>query len=315
MSESRAQVFHVVSRVVDKRLIFMEQEKAFFYALMRNLEAYSGVEILSYCLMGNHFHMLIHVPIKPKEITVEEIRERMKHIYSEKKIKEMDAHIEEMKSHGVKDYEDLFYQKQRARMFNISSYFKELKERFSKWYNARTERTGTLWESRFKSLLVEGEEGALMNIAAYIELNPVRAGLVEEPQEYRWCSYTEAIAGGKKARTGILKLVGGLDNIVTWEKALAQYRTFFIFKATSQNECRKGYSEDYANQELENEGKLSRNKILLTKVRYFTDGLVIGSKKFLEDFANSHKEIVGENRKRFGTKIKGSEIYSYRNVK
>ena len=314
MSESRAQVFHVVSRVVDKKFIFEDQEKAFFLSLMRGLESYTGVEVLSYCLMGNHFHLLLHIPARPNDLSDDEVKDRMSHIYSEKKIHEFDALIKQMKENGVEGFEKEFYDKQRARMFSLSNYMKELKERFTKWYNARMEREGTLWENRFKSLLVAGEDGALMNVAAYIELNPVRAGMVEEPQEYRWCSHTEAVAGGKRARYGISKLVGALENESSWEKASEVYRGYFIEKGAAQNHRKKGFSGDYANQELRSGGHLTQKEILRTRVKYFTEGLVIGSKEFLDEFLENHRDVLGSRRKSSGTKIKGINLFSYRKV-
>ncbi|MFV0415216.1 MAG: transposase [Chthoniobacterales bacterium] len=60
---------------------------------------------------------------------------------------------------------------------NLSRFMQELKQRFMQWYNRREGRRGTLWEDRYKSVLVEGSDEALMTMSAYIELNPVRAGL------------------------------------------------------------------------------------------------------------------------------------------
>ncbi len=55
-------------------------------------------------------------------------------------------------------------------------------------FNQRHERTGTLWEGRYKSCLVDSETYVLA-CYRYIELNPVRAGLVHDPSQYRWSSY------------------------------------------------------------------------------------------------------------------------------
>lgn len=55
-------------------------------------------------------------------------------------------------------------------------------------FNARYRRTGTLWEGRFKSALVDSD-GYLLTCYRYIELNPVRAGMVQGPGDYRWSSY------------------------------------------------------------------------------------------------------------------------------
>ena len=72
------------------------------------------------------------------------------------------------------------------RMGDVSAFMKELKQRFSRWYNRRHERFGTLWAERFKSVLVEDQPMSVEAVAAYIDLNPVRAGLVEDPKDYRY---------------------------------------------------------------------------------------------------------------------------------
>jgi hypothetical protein len=70
-------------------------------------------------------------------------------------------------------------------------------------YNGRHGRTGTLWEDRFKSVLVENSESAKAAVAAYIDLNPVRAKIAADPKDYRWSGYGEACGGGKQARAGL----------------------------------------------------------------------------------------------------------------
>jgi len=59
---------------------------------------------------------------------------------------------------------------------------------YVRYVNARYRRTGTLWEGRFKSSLISSER-YLLTCSRYIELNPVRAGMVKHPGEYRWSSY------------------------------------------------------------------------------------------------------------------------------
>ena len=100
------------------------------------------------------------------------------------------------KNHATKALR-LLQEKFTNRMGDLSEFMKMLKWRFSCWFNKKHGRVGTLWESRFKSVLVE-DGVAARTMAAYIDLNPVRAGMVSDPKDYRWCSYAEAVAGGKK---------------------------------------------------------------------------------------------------------------------
>ena len=60
--------------------------------------------------------------------------------------------------------------------------------RYVRYFNDRQNRTGTLWEGRFKSSLIESER-YLLACMAYIDLNPVRAGMVQQPGNYRWSGY------------------------------------------------------------------------------------------------------------------------------
>jgi hypothetical protein len=88
-------------------------------------------------------------------------------------------------------------------MGDVSVFMKELKQRFSKWFNKERNRFGTLWAERFKSVLVEDQPGVVQTVAAYVDLNPVRAGLVKDPKDYRWCGYAEAVGGNETARRGL----------------------------------------------------------------------------------------------------------------
>lgn len=77
---------------------------------------------------------------------------------------------------------------------DLGRFMKRVAGRYTRYMNRKYGRTGTLWEGRFKSALVEGER-YLLAVSRYIELNPVRAKLVSDPGEYRWSSYTAHASG------------------------------------------------------------------------------------------------------------------------
>lgn len=80
-------------------------------------------------------------------------------------------------------------------MVDVSELVKTVKQRFSMGYNHKEGRRGTLWEERFKSVIVEDSRLALQAMGAYIDLNPARAGIVDDPKDYCWSGYGEALAG------------------------------------------------------------------------------------------------------------------------
>ncbi|QLE87839.1 transposase [Shewanella sp. Scap07] len=70
----------------------------------------------------------------------------------------------------------------------ISLMMQSLGRQYVRYFNHTYRRTGTLWEGRYKSCLVQSEQ-YLLNLYRYIELNPVRANMVNDPAEYPWSSY------------------------------------------------------------------------------------------------------------------------------
>ncbi|MFO1530645.1 MAG: hypothetical protein U1F77_13170 [Kiritimatiellia bacterium] len=80
-------------------------------------------------------------------------------------------------------------------MYNLSAFMQSLNQAMSEWFNRRYRRIGPLWAGRFTNVLVEAADHVLLAMAAYIDLNPVRAGIVNDPKDYRWSGYGEAVAG------------------------------------------------------------------------------------------------------------------------
>ena len=72
--------------------------------------------------------------------------------------------------------------------FGVSKMMQSLGRNYVQYFNHQYKRSGTLWEGRFKSCLVESEE-YLLECYRYIELNPVRAAMVNSPADYKWSSY------------------------------------------------------------------------------------------------------------------------------
>ncbi|SHO47536.1 putative transposase [Desulfopila aestuarii DSM 18488] len=70
----------------------------------------------------------------------------------------------------------------------ISLMMKRISGRQARYLNTREKRSGSLWEGRFKSSIISDHD-YLLACCRYIELNPLRAGMVEKPDEYKWSSY------------------------------------------------------------------------------------------------------------------------------
>lgn len=316
--KNRTQFFHVISRVVDRRKIFGDEEKQVFLRMVRRQESFSGVKVLAYSLMGNHFHLLIEVPVRPVEISDDEIWERMKLLHSREKIEEFEQELQYHKSQGHGDWVSEFFERQFARMYDLSEFVKEIKQRFSIWFNQRNERKGTLWEERFKSVLIEGQTGALMRVAAYIELNALRAGLVEKFDDYPWCSANEALNGGLKSREGICSLASGQGPILDWPSAISKYLAQINHKASTASpstaEGRGGQTGESVNQDPAS-GAVIHDR---ARQRTMTEGLIIGSYGFIEEIYTRNRKYLCNNRKKLCHRLTGEDLsglHTYRGVK
>jgi putative transposase len=81
---------------------------------------------------------------------------------------------------------------------SISKVFQSVGRRYVQYFNFHYKRSGTLWEGRYWATVVDSER-YLLTVMRYIELNPVRAGVVAHPRDYRWSSYAFN-AGGEKGK-------------------------------------------------------------------------------------------------------------------
>ena len=319
-------ISHCLSRVVDRKFVLGDDEREVFRMFMRMYENYSGCRVLAYCLMSNHFHLLLEVPPMPDE----ELLARLRALYPENfvagvagELAEARKSIEEFS--GNEALVEAIHQRFTYRMHHLSEFMKGLLIRFTRWYNRKHSRTGTLWEERFKSVIVESGAAA-RTIAAYIDLNPVRAGMVSDPADYRWSSYGEAIGGGKKgngkkARAGLVRAWKSSEGIgfdaSWWPEVSRLYRRMMGIaldkKAGRANVVKTGRSVTKNTAELlasvDNETSLkdlAMAKMLRCRVRYFTDGVVIGSRDFVNEAFTAARERFGAKRKDGARKLRGN---------
>ena len=291
----RSSFYHCLSRVVDRRFVFGAHERDVFRKILRQVEAFSGVRVTTWTILSNHFHLLLEVPPRPEEAPGDrEILERCRALYSRDQMIEIEWEFGEARRAGA-DVLQEFREKYLRRMWDLSEFMKTLKQKFTRWFNRKHGRVGTLWESRFTSVVVEGSWGSLFKVAAYIDLNAVRAGMVAEPQDYRWCGYAEALGGDRRARKGLSAALADLKSGVTWREVAPRYRKilFGIGEATGE---RAGIAAEEVARVWESGGRLTLSQLLRCRVRHFSAGLAIGSAEFIERVFLAKREAFGARR-------------------
>jgi REP element-mobilizing transposase RayT len=338
-------LYHVISRVVDRRLAFHRDEKEHFRKLMRMHEKFSGCRVLAYAVMGNHFHLLLEVPPRPEAgldaatLDRKVFAERLAGIYRPGVVAEilkmLDtalAATDGSEASRIRVTEEVAGP-YLVRMHDLSELMNGVLKRFTRWFNRQHTRTGTLWEERFKSVIVENGIPA-RTVAAYIDLNPVRAGLATDPADYRWSSYGEAVgagarsAAGKAARGGLVRALlctdGVKDEPGRWSEVSGRYRLLLrqamerkgrsvavrqgneVGAAAGPAVARFGSSADAADAKAGFAAEMGFAGILMCRVRHFTSGAVIGSRETVEMCFEQARYRFGPKRKTGARKMRGA---------
>jgi len=306
--------YHCISRIVDRRKIFEGRDKEVFRKIMRNLERFMGVRVVTYCLMGNHFHLLVEVPDRNelKPLSEAELRELLPLLHESGAVETIEEELDRARERGDAAWQAEILDRYERRRGSLSYFLKELKQRVTLYMNKKLNRTGTLWEGRFKSMLVEGHELSLMTVAAYIDLNPVRAGLVERPEDYRWSGYAEALSGTKGAKLarrglGIIlsRCLHDSELETNWRRTQDRYRQFLYEEgeareadAQSGESGRVGFSEGAVEEVIKAQGAMPVAAVLRHRVRYLSEGAVLGTAAFVDEIFLREKEAGRASPKR-----------------
>jgi len=315
-----------MSRVVDRRKVFGDREKEVMRKILRNQEAFSGVQVVTYCLMANHFHLLLEVPDRNTLAPLDEqgLLAVLPLLYDSDTVEGVKRELEAARKSGNEAWHRKILDRYERRRGDLGIFLKELKQRFTFYMNKRLRRVGTLWEGRYKSVLVEDREQALLTISAYIDLNPVRAGLVSKPEDYRWSGYGEAVGGGcraQRAREGLGRVLDeALDDGTFqhhWRHTASRYRMFLYLhgqeiagEADRAESGRRGMAGAEVDGVVAQGGRMSRQEALRHRVRYFCDGVVLGTAGFVNavfDRERIQRNRFGEKRTTGARRMRGAD--------
>jgi putative transposase len=271
-------VYHCMSRTVNGERLFDGVAREILRRQLWQVAEYCGVEVVTYAILSNHFHVLARVPRWTEPSDAELLRRF--HILYPKPTPYQAARLDVVRAQLARNGPDAIAWRKRhlALMGDISGFMKLVKQRFAIWFNKNHRRFGTLWTDRFKSVLVEPKGRVVQTMAAYIDLNPVRAGLATDPKEYRFCGYAEAVGGSALARRGLRSVAGGRG----WDEAQSAYRQILFGTGAGPRGSGAAIPLERFKQVVNEGGRLPLATVLRCRIRYFNDGAVLGSRAFVE---------------------------------
>lgn len=204
--------YHLMNRMAHRAFYLTPDERTRAVDLMRRAEAFSGVQVISYAFLSDHFHIYAYIP-DPQTISDDEILQRIKTLYRGTSLNLMlgewnqfskeEALLKNAPSqNGLVTRFSEFKERFLRRMWSSAEFMRTFKQHFTMSYNGRHKHDGTMWESRYVERHHKPINPDMMKTSAYIDANAVKAGLATTAENYEWCSFAAACQGNPKARQG-----------------------------------------------------------------------------------------------------------------
>ena len=212
--------YHCISTCVRQAMLCgkgHEHRKQWIEDRLQDLANAFAIGVCDFSVMDNHLHVMVRLePERAKDWSVEEVVRRWMVVYPPSKVdlndpEAVQAYIDE----ELKDTEKV--EKSRKRLQSLSWFMKTLKEPLARMANKEDKCRGAFWAARFKSVAVLDEE-ALLATSAYIDLNPVAAGIAEFPE-------TSAHTSIRQRVIHIHSQKDGMEILETAQEATAAART------------------------------------------------------------------------------------------
>jgi REP element-mobilizing transposase RayT len=192
--------YHVVARCVRRAWLWGFDEyagrdyshrKAWVLERLEGLTSIFAIDICAYAVMSNHYHLVLHVDAnRARKWSSKEVVERWGELFS------LPPLIQRWQKNASTEAEcalaEQVIQRWRRRLHDVSWFMRCLNEHLARRANAEDNCTGRFWEGRFKSQALLDEAG-LLTAMAYVDLNPIRAGIAKTPEESEFTSIYERI--------------------------------------------------------------------------------------------------------------------------
>jgi len=303
--------YHIVNHTCGTKgsLPFSEIEKEFAFDLVKKLEKLYFIEIIATCWMGNHFHIVAYFPGDVDSL--ESVVERYNKFYEDDPYNHPPLSLE-------KQVENC--QKESKKLLDVSEFMRSFKQRFTYWYNKLHNRQGALWRGRFWSCILEGSI-ALWDCVKYVELNPVRAGIVHEPGEYFFSSW------GKKCISGVhpfekyfykhMTTNAGNRSVQNVSGKTLRDQIFELFaQEVKVILYREGRLSDSEKSDILHSAKMRGEMLFdrcLLKLQNWTRGMIIGSHDFVESTAQifHSRNVIKRKKGGVGRSFMGDRLLSY----
>jgi putative transposase len=233
-----------------------------FIQLLNHFSQAYFCDLITYCVMGNHYHIVVRFnESTPK--TRQELESCAEILYP---------------NHDAwrKNWSDEHWNKFNHRLHDMSEFMRNIQQAFTRWYNKQNKCSGSFWRDRFKSVILADEQSVL-DCTLYVDLNPVRAGLVIRPEDWEGGAYfMRSIQQDQQ-----LMRLHELMDLPLAENASRSYREMLYYRGNVPSKEKDAIIPDHI---VEREAKrgFDQSGRYLKRVSYLSRGYVVGKREAVE---------------------------------
>ena len=207
--------YHLTSRCVRRSFLCghdpvsgndYEHRRRFIEQRIHLLSSIFAIDIAAYAVMSNHIHLVVKLnPIEVEQWAEDEVLHRWTSLYKGPSLIQQYIKGEKLNA-AERAVCSTFTQTYRERLVNLGWFMKCLNEPVARMANKEDGCTGHFWEARYTSQALLTEE-ALLTCMAYVDLNPVRAGMAKTPEVSEHTSIRERITGALNLADAIAEII------------------------------------------------------------------------------------------------------------
>ena len=293
---SEAAFYHVTNRVVGQADWFPFRNRQSRLKLLHMMLFYVNAyrcRLAAYQIMDNHFHLVVHFE-KFRSLSRKELEDHAGQFYGDR--------AEEVTG----DWNDAQWKSFNRRLFDLSRLMADLDGQYARWFNDTHERRGHLWGDRFKSSELLDEQ-AVQDAILYVELNPIRAGLVQRPGQWKWGSARWRLNGQDQELIPLDELFSADPG----EDLYSSYRARLYHRGAVPTRENQAAIPDWILRQEERRG-FARPGGFRRRLRFLTDGLAVGSAAKVAQLLETYRRQGRYRRRRNPIPQLGGVLYSLR---
>lgn len=267
--------YHIFTRVAGDPDSYPLQERKAYRKLIETIQFFVRIycsQLAAFEIMGTHYHFIVFIE-KFRRLTRQQLIERAQMLYGKRF---------ELKTSA---WSDCDWERFNRKLFDVSSLMQQINGSYGTWFNRKFNRRGHFWGDRFRNpeLL---DLSAVQECLLYIELNAVRAGLVKRPEQ--WKAGSARLRWKKKDQN--LMPLSQIFVGIEYEEVYTLYRYRLYHRGAVRTKDGQVTISPLVLQKEVRSG-FHRTGLYLDQLRFYTDGLAVGSHRRVEKILNQFLDL------------------------